>query len=204
MRARTRVDKYKFDLFIILTDLIGSESGGHPRVFLQRASGIIVRVRVPLLRIASTHRGRHHRVMVVMAVVAVMRQVAAVMVNRSRRRVFATGSRGHSRGGRGCTLYGRGGGQQLLVTTERLVVTGWSRGQRRQRWRRRAPVNAGRRGRHNGRTTDATGRCLGDLPVVAATAAAAAGVVVVSWTVAVPAHLSENKRVKYTLLLLRK
>lgn len=188
----------KIRFILLLTDLIGSESGGHPRVFLQRASGIVVRVRVPLLRVASAHRGRHHRVMVVVPVVPVedvRRQVAVVVTRDRRRRVFAAGGRGHGSGGRGRGLHGRGGGQQLLVTADRLVVTGRSRGQRRQRWRRRAPLDAGRHRRHYGRATNAAWCGPGDLSVVAA--AVVVIVVVVSRTVAVPAHLSVEEKISH-------
>lgn len=130
------------DIINMGTDLIWSKSGGHPRVLLQRAPGIVVGVRVPLLRVASARRGRSHSMMVVrMVVVMVVWQVE----RSDRRRVFAPGGRGHGRRGRGRRAHGRGGGQQLLVTADRLVITRRARGQRRQRWRGRPPLDAGHR-----------------------------------------------------------
>jgi len=119
------------------TDLIWSKSGGHPRVLLQRAPGIVVGVRVPLLRVASARRGRSHTMMVVWMV--------EVVVRTDRQRVLAAGSRGHGRRGRGRSAHGRCGGQQLLVTADRLVVARRARGQRWQRWRGRTPLDAGHR-----------------------------------------------------------
>lgn len=178
------------------TDLIWSKSGGHPRVLLQRAPGIVVGVRVPLLRVASARRGR---MMVLRMVVVVVLVVLQHVERGDSRRVFATGGRGHGRRGRGRRTHGHRGGQQLLVTADRLVVTRRARGQRRQRWRGRAPLDTGhRRRRHRRGTTSSARSRFGDrqLPVVvvvvAATGAAAAAVVV-PWTVAVPAHLSEKR-----------
>jgi len=150
---------------------------------------------VPLLRVASASRGRSHGMVVVRMVVVVLQ-----VERGDRRRVFASGGRGHGRRGRGRRAHGRRGGQQLLVTADRLIVTRRARGQRRQRWRGRAPLDAGhRRRRHyrRGTTSSARGR-VGDrqlsvvVVVVAATGAAAAAVVVPR-TVAVPAHLSEKR-----------
>lgn len=187
------------------TDLIWSKSGGHPRVLLQRAPGIVVGVRVPLLRVTSARGGRSRGMMVVRMVV----EVVVVEERGDRQRVFAAGGRGHGRRGRGRRAHGRCGGQQLLVTADRLVVTRRSRGQRWQRWRGRAPLDAGhrrcrcrrrrRRRRHYRRGTTSSARSrFGDrrwsvvVVVVAATGAAAAAVVVPR-TVAVPAHLSEKR-----------
>lgn len=98
------------------TDLIWSKSGGHPRVLLQRAPRIVVGVRVPLLRVASASRGRSHGMVVVRVVVVVLQ-----VERGDRRRVFASGGRGHGRRGRGRRAHGRRGGQQLLVTADRSL-----------------------------------------------------------------------------------
>lgn len=73
------------------TDLIWSKSGGHPRVLLQRAPGIVVGVRVPLLWVTSARRGRSHSMMVVWMVVVVVLQVE----RGDRQWVFAPSGRGH-------------------------------------------------------------------------------------------------------------
>jgi len=148
-------------------------------------------VRVTLLRVTSTNRGRHRHVMVMRMVV--------VMVRSDTRQVFATGGRGHGRCGRGRRANSRCGGQELLVTTDRLVVTRWARGQRWQRWRGRAPLDAGRRRRRHyrrGTTSSARGRFGERLLSVEVVVVAAAAVVVVPWTVAVSAHLSEKKTMR--------
>lgn len=179
------------------TYLIGPKSGRHPRVLLQRASGIVVGMRVPLLRVARSAAGRgagHRRMMMMMMIVL----VSPVMIATARRGYRS----GHRR--RACSSLRGRRGQQFFVAAQRLVVARWPRGQRRQG--RRAPFDAGRRhrGHDRGRSGFADpvrgGRLDGGRPAIVTDAA----VMVVPRAAAVPARLSGKceKQYVYTFSVL--
>lgn len=178
------------------THLIGPKSGRHPRVLLQRASGIVVGMRVPLLRVArpaAAGRGAGHRRMMMMMMMIVL--VSPVMI--------ATARRGH-RGGhrrRACSSLRGRRGQQFFVAAQRLVVARWPRRQRRQGGR--APFDAGRRHRRHDRgrsgfadpvRSRGGGRLDGGRPAIVTDAAA---VMVVPRAAAVPARLSGKREKQY-------